>query len=291
MKRLLFVTGEGIGNFIQCIPVLRTIEENLKFSGVDIWHAYGSYSIPKNLIPYIDNMFIGHELQNIDFNKYEGVVTTSWTEKYVKTHIKLPQIADVHPLSMTSSEISTYLKIAKDLGVKEDNYIWHGKCNYNYVDEEYDVVISNGYNYLGRSQWGIKSYPYYDKVASILKAKGYKVCSLGTKEEYVPGTVNKTGLPLLDSLGLIKNSKMLLSNDTGLYHCANALEINNIVIFTATSILKNYDERFHKYSKIINKGLECQPCQKEGRWLKDCKDWPCKEIGAEIVAKKVMEDL
>jgi ADP-heptose:LPS heptosyltransferase len=152
----------------------------------------------------------------------------------------------------------------------------------------FDVVISNGYNKYGSANWQIKSYPYYEEVAKLLKNEGYSVASIGAKDEYISGTVDMTGLGLLDSGGVIKNSRLLISNDSAMYHYANALMVKNIVIFNSTSIKKNYDKRFHKYSTIIGRDdLKCRPCQAGRRWNKDCKTWDCREIAPEVIYEAV----
>ena len=191
---------------------------------------------------------------------------------------------------MERSEVDTYMQIARDLGAKEKDLIWHGNCIYNDINRHYDIVISDGYNRNGSADWSIKSYPYYKEAVSLLN-KEYRVCSIGSSEEYIHGTINETGLPLLDSLGIIKNSKLFLSNDSGMYHCANALSVPNIVVFTATSIEKNYDKRFHKYSTIIGRDdLDCRPCQKGHRWKK-CKTWECREIDPQLVVNTIKQKL
>jgi ADP-heptose:LPS heptosyltransferase len=94
----------------------------------------------------------------------------------------------------------------------------------------------------------------------------------------------------LDTLGIIKNCKLFLGTDSGLYHCANALEVKNIVLFTATSIVKNYDNRFHKYSTILGRDdLDCRPCQAARRWAKDCKSWECQRIDPKLIVGKIKE--
>lgn len=286
IKKLLFLSAEGIGNCVQLIPCMRTIKEVLGYD-IDYYHIFGGFFIPK-IIPYTNNWFVGNQIKHINLKDYEGFVSTFWTRGYVKSFadagVKL--LADIYPLSMEISEVNTYMNIARDLGVKEKNLIWHGNCMYNKLDRHYDIVIINGYNPYGSTDWSIKSYPYYDKVVELLNKK-YKICSIGAKREYIKGTYDETGLPLLDSLGIIKNSKLLISNDSGMYHCANALEIPNIVIFTATSILKNYDKRFHKYSVIIGRNdLKCRPCQAGHKWEK-CKTWECREIDPQIIVDNV----
>lgn len=286
-SRLLFCTGEGIGNVIQTIPVIRTLKEVLGFE-IDFWHAFGSFPIPKKVIPYVDKWIVGADINRLDFSLYKGMVSTYWTKNYIK-RLPLPLLNNPTPLSMTRSEVDTYMDIARDLGVEEKDLIWHGGCNYAEMDYEADVIIHNGYNPRGSANWQIKSYPYYTKVASMLYANGVRVASVGSKSEYVDGTFDLTGLDLLKTLGIIRRTKAFLGNDSGLYHCANALRTPNVVIFTATSAEKNYDPRFHKYATIIGRtDLKCRPCQAGRRW-KDCKTWECRELNVDYVVHYVSE--
>lgn len=290
MSKLLFCMGEGIGNIIQTIPAVRTLTESMGFS-VDYWHAFGSFKVPK-IIPYVENWYVGNELRYVNLKQYLGLVVTPWTVSHV-SRISLPKVNKPLPFSMDKySEIYVYMQAAKDLGAKEENLIWHGTCMYEDVEESYDVVIMDGYNPLGSANWQIKSYPYYEEVAKLLMERGLSVCSIGSKEERVKGTVNETGRPLLESFGVVKNSKLLLSNDTGMYHAANALSTKNITVFTATSTIKNYDPRFHKYSKLVfREDLPCRPCQEQRRWLKDCKTWDCREVSPHKISAAVLETL
>jgi ADP-heptose:LPS heptosyltransferase len=291
VSRILLISAEGIGNCVQLIPCIRTLKEVLGYD-IDYYHVFGGFFIPK-IIPYIDTWFVANQVRRIIPSNYMGVVSTFWTQKHIKafTSTGLRLLADIYPLSMHESEVNIYMNIARDLGVPEKDLMWHGNCMYNNVDRHYDIVISDGYNHQGSANWKIKSYPYYEEAVKLLN-KEYKVCSIGSKQEYINGTIDETGLPLLDSLGIIKNSKLLLSNDSGMYHCSNALEIPNVVIFTATSIEKNYDKRFHIYSTIVGRDdLTCRPCQAGRRWNKDCKTWDCREIEPQVVVDVVKKVL
>lgn len=294
IKRILFATGEGIGNVVECAPVLRTIKENLGIE-VDFWHAFGSFPIKENIFPYVDYWYYSGEVMNLWPPRYDGKVATVWAQNMmdaVPAVKRLKLLNEVKPLSMYRSEIDTYMDIARDLGVPEDKLIFEAECNYNIVDDHFDIVIANGYNRSGSANWSIKGYPHYGKVVDLLIEHGISVCSVGAKSEYVDGTKDMTGLPLLDSFGVIKNAKCLLANDSGMYHVANALKTPTIVLFTATSIEKNYDSRFHKYTKILGRDdLKCRPCQATRRWNKDCKKWKCQDIDPVYVFNMVMEEL
>jgi ADP-heptose:LPS heptosyltransferase len=288
-ERILFCTGEGIGNVVQCVPVIRTLQKRLGYD-IDFWHAFGNYPIPK-IIPYVDKWYAGEELYKQNLSRYSGLVTTAWTVKYAKQlTVKIPQLVPHSRITMDRSEVDTYMDIARSLNVLENNLVWHGRLLYEPIEEGFDVVIHDGFNKFGSANWRIKSYPYYTNVVQILKDKYgiKKIASVGQPKEYIKGTVNKTGVKLTQTIGLLKNAKVFLGNDSGLYHCANAVETNNIVLFTATSTVKNYDKRFHKYAKILGReDLKCRPCQHQRRWNKDCKTWSCRELNPELVAKEV----
>jgi len=291
-KKLVFVSGEGVGNCVQTIPVIRTLKEVLGYT-IDYYHAFGGYNIPK-IFPYVDQWFVGNQIQQINPKDYIGIVSTFWTRNHLNVgpllYMKL--LNKIVPLRMDRSEIDVYMQIARDLGAKEEDLIWHGNCDYS-IDENsrFDVVIANGYNRHGSANWSIKEYPYYEVVVAILKERGYSVGCIGATDEYVNGTVNRTGLPLKQSFGIIKQSKLLISNDSGMYHAANALETKNIVIFTATSVEKNFEGRFHKFSTIIVRDdLKCRPCQGGHGWKK-CSDWKCREINPEYIVERAVEKL
>lgn len=299
MKRVLFCTGQGIGNVIQCTPVIETLSTCLDFE-VDFWHAYGNYTIPRNLLPNVNKVFIGDEIYNINSSDYYGKVYTGWIRhhsriiKVADSVLKMPKLAEAAKLvGMKRSEVDVNMDIARQLGVCEKDIVWEGFCNYNHLNRKYDIVIHNGYNRKNLSMtWLVKEYPYYEDLATVFIRKGFSVCSIGAEDEYVSSTTNETGLDLLDSLGIIRNCRLFILNDTGTYHCANALKVPNIVIFTATSITKNYDPRFHNYSTIISReDLRCRlSCQANHSW-KRCGNWECRNIKPEIIANIVREML
>ena len=292
MKRIIFLHAEGIGNVVQAFPCIRTLTEVLGYK-VDFCHLFGSFNIPKEIIPYINKFLHISDLSTIDVSQYDGKVATAWVSNYLTAGnlSKLPLLSKIYSIKMDVSEVDTYMNIARDLGAKEE-LLWEATLNIKPSNKKYDVVIANGYNTIGSANWVIKSYPYYKEVAKILFDNNLKVASIGNGTEYVKGTINETGLSLIDSIKIIKGSKCLLSNDTGSYHLSNLVGIKNFVIFTATSIKKNYDKRFHKYSNLIYRDdLKCRPCQASRLWNTTCKKWECRNISPEFIVKKILKDL
>lgn len=291
-KKIIFCTGEGIGNTIQCLPTVRTLVEVLGYE-VDFWHMFGSFHMQSGVFKYIRRWITNKNLTKKDLDSYEGKVVTYWAREHaIQGPIGKVIPLNIHtPLTMDRSEVDTYMDIARTLGASEEDLLWEAECNHSKSDRWFDVVISDGYNRQGAARWEIKSYPDYEKVVDKLVKMGYKVCSIGAKDEYIPGTIDMTGLSLMYSLGVIKSSRVLLSNDSGMYHCANALGTPSVVLFTATSIEKNYDKRFHRYTTILGRDdLECRPCQ-EGRGWSKCKDWKCQQIDPDLIVGYVTDEL
>jgi hypothetical protein len=160
------------------------------------------------------------------------------------------------------------------------------------LKKKYDIVLCNGG--FDDFQWQRKKYQRWNEVIKVLVDQGYSVASIGTPCQYVYPAVDMTHLSILESVDLIQNCKLFMSNDTGLYHMANLIGKQNIVVFTATSIEKNYNEYFHAYSYLLHPNLGCS-CQdpRPGtgpRWDR-CKHFRCWEFPPQIIIDTALEAL
>jgi GT2 family glycosyltransferase len=160
-----------------------------------------------------------------------------------------------------------------------------------------DIVLCDGFSKADVKRWEAKSWPYYENLAELFLRAGKKVASVGSPGEYVPGTLDLTGLSFEESLGVVKKARLLISNDTGMYHAANLVGTQNLAIFTFTDLVKNFEKRFHLYSDAVRLDLECSPCMKgiggEAVWLerKPWCGWRCRQIPFEHVFNFAMKKL
>lgn len=148
------------------------------------------------------------------------------------------------------SEIDRHLSLMRFLGIKadgkmlefplkEDEYILFDNlaAKYKLIPGDY-VVLHPGSRDTTR-RWKPENFA---TIADMISKKGYKVVLTGTKEEkkiamevkglmkYKPiDLVEKTCLGVLTSL--IRNAKLLFSNDTGVSHLASATKTKSLVIF------------------------------------------------------------
>jgi hypothetical protein len=103
---------------------------------------------------------------------------------------------------------------------------------------EYDILFQvHSFNEPG------KDYPYYAEVIKLLDKK-YSIAFVGSKEEFSEADKIAAGhshsnycgkLTFLETLHLIKNSRLIVGNDGGLLKCANMMASPAIQIFRATS--------------------------------------------------------
>jgi len=301
MKRLLFLVGDGIGNQTQTVPAFIHCKRRYNCP-IDVYN-----SIPRNtestqtiFKSLADNIYVSKE--KLKPNRYGGQVLS-----YPFFQKKYPGI------TVVSSNVSSLMKTKRNsevdmnlraVGTKTSKYFDWSDCYkvFDWIDpqESPDVILHNGFSKVSiqaRKTWLVKSYPHYGKLANLLKEHGITVGSIGSEEEYIEGTMNLTGKSFQDSLAHIKGCKLFISNDTGTYHLANLLAKKNIVLFTASDNIKNYDRHFHRFSTIIQRDdLPCQPCHLKREFnywnkkgVKEKCGWECGNIDPEKVLEKAKE--
>lgn len=134
--------------------------------------------------------------------------------------------------------------------------------------------------------WDKKKWPHFENLALKFAKKGFEVISVGGADEYVSGTRNLTNLPLIDTVEVLKSSRVLISNDSGVMHVGDALGLPLVALFGPSSTTKNKPLR--RYSEVISLEMECSPCQ-FSKLLIACPSNKCmKEISPDHVAEKVL---
>ena len=134
-------------------------------------------------------------------------------------------------------------------------------------------------------------------VVKLANANGISVGSIGSKDEYIDGTIDLTGLDLRSSIEVLKNTKHLICTATSTFHLANMVQTDVTGIWTFNSVGKNFDKRFHRFGRIEQMDLECSPCQEKGNdyWIKNKANcgWKCREMDANLIfenVKKAMDE-
>ncbi len=284
MKKILFCIGEGIGNIAQMVPSFLYLRRKYKDRHISVINVYPSWSKEARLFfePFADE-YLNDDHK--DFGGYEGMFVPpvlSWIKKIPLPVLNKANI-DIHSKGSISEVEANFKIIGDDYrdyefcdfgGLFEDEY----KCSHKFPD----IIIHNGFSKVVKDKWYAKSYPHFSKIVDLAGKAGYSIGSIGSKDEYIEGTEDLTGLDLRGSIEVLKNAKHLLCTATSTFHLANMVGCENTGVWTFNGVKKNFDRRFHRFSQIARLDLECSPCQHKGDdfWVKNkpvC-NWACRDI-------------
>lgn len=167
------------------------------------------------------------------------------------------------------------------LNIKEqdEQYAHQIITQHNLIDKAKNIAI------VPKAKFPYKIWPskYYKEVMDYLTAKGFNILIIGT-EPFEPATkaaniYDFSGkLTLMQSAALFKHCSLVLTNDTGPMHLADALGVPIIALFSAS----NYKGLWYPSlpnTVLRNENVPCALCLKN-----TCKDNICmKSISVETV--------
>lgn len=191
--------------------------------------------------------------------------------------------------------VDRYMKVAGAIGCDTGNIIFPFPLFKNDLKEikkikngikDYAVIVPG-------ARWDTKMWPaeYYGKLALMLPMKSFVVGSsndMVIADEVVKASegkafslIGKTNLREL--VEILRDARVVVSNDTGPMHIAAGLKVPVVAIFGPTNPAKTAP---YGQGHIIIKSLaECSPCYK-----KKCRDMKCmKEIYVDMVFNKIRE--
>ncbi len=224
-------------------------------------------SLKKNNYDYI--LDLHSNLRSVLISFFSGIPTLRYNKEGLKRRLG--------KLNPEFNVVKAYLEPLKNLGINNlDKY----RPRIILKDEEIKAVkpmLPQSFITLGTgARYKQKIYPYYNKVAQLLIEKRFNVVLVGSKEDkekdqnkYPEQVIDLRGkLSLRESIAVISQGKLTISNDSAIAHMSRAVGIPVIVIYGATHPFFGFaplpDE-----GKYIFKGLECQPCDLHGK--KECK--------------------
>jgi ADP-heptose:LPS heptosyltransferase len=301
LKKILIIRFSSIGDIVLTTPVIRCVKQQVK--DVELHYLAKESHLPifrKN--PYIDKIYtikknvlsIMPELrkEHYDFiiDLHNSIRSTSTIlhlcrpfnalkklnirkELYVATKINF--LPDVHI-------VDRYFKVVESLGVVND-----GKGLDYFLSEDEEVDVSelpethhNGYiAFAIGGKHATKRLPN-NKIISLCAKIDKPIILLGGPENRETGEIiknvvgekvyNACGIYSLNqSASIVKQSKQLISNDTGLMHIAAAFNKPVISIWGNTvpafGMYPYFPKGSENKSRIIEvNGLSCRPCSKLG---------------------------
>lgn len=193
--------------------------------------------------------------------------------------------------------VDRYMKVAGAIGCDTGNIIFPFPLFKNDLKEikkikngmkDYAVLVPG-------ARWDTKMWPaeYYGKLASMLPMKTFVIGSskdMVLAEKVVKASkgkafslIGKTNLKEL--IDILRDARMVVSNDTGPMHIAAGLRVPVVAIFGPTSPAKTAP--YGQGHIIIKSEEKCAPCFK-----KKCRNMKCmREIYVDMVFKKISEGL
>lgn len=136
--------------------------------------------------------------------------------------------------------------------------------------------------------WAVKRWPHYAELAQRLRARGLRVASFGTSDEYVEGTENRTGASIAAMCESMLECSHFVANDSGVMNIANALGIPTLALFAPTNARTRLPLRESSAAIVLEK--DCAPCE-----IKDADGFArgqCRciaEIGVDLVEARLLE--
>jgi ADP-heptose:LPS heptosyltransferase len=219
-------------------------------------------------------------------------------QKWLMTTFKINKLPNIHI-------VERYLNAVKPLGIENDGL---GLEYYIPKKDEVDKSVlpanfqSEYISFAIGAQHATKCLPEH-KIISICKELNKPVVLLGGKEdaekaERIVKAVGDNvfnacgGFNLNQSASILKQSKVLITHDTGLMHIGAALDVKIVSVWGNTipefGMYPYYPKQLDKFVMIENKSLSCRPCSKIGHDKCPKKHFKCMEdIAIEEIVSNV----
>jgi glycosyltransferase involved in cell wall biosynthesis len=281
----LMVVGAGLGNVLQATPAIRAVSDTLG-------HPIDVFVTNPRAVSLIGraqsvNLALADRAM-LESRHYDRAFVTSSAGRFVPP-VGTDELATQRPrFEMTKAgewmhETAFYTLGLTDLlpefrmsnSQSQDYFV----SDYAYRTPRSGIVgICSG---VRPGVWERRGWPHFEELAGRLRQLGYQTWSFGTKDEYVPGTVDKTGTELRQNLVDMQMCDYFVATDGGIYHMAEGLGIPTLVLFGPTSVIKNGPNR--ATTRIAHTLEPCSPCH----WKIDfhrCQDPVCtSNMGIQLV--------
>ncbi len=321
INKILIIRPGGIGDAVLLLPAVKALREKLPSAKIHVLcekRNFGIFLLSKA----IDKIYLydqSVELFGCLRNNYDVAIDAEqwhrlsaaiayFTRAPVKigfdTNERRKLFTHKIPYSHDDYEVYSFFHLIGPLAGKPPEFninepfiaIPDVSPNYQLSVSEKDrgklIAIFPGASVKER-KWEVEK---FSKVAKTFMERGFKIAILGSPAdrkdaEYITkhtGTcMDLTGrTTLTDAAVILKNSRLLLTADSGLMHIAYAVGTPTVALF-GSGIEKKWAPRGDKHT-VINKHLDCSPCTKFG-YTPPCKhDVEClTAITAEDVIEKM----
>jgi len=208
------------------------------------------------------------------------------TKRHIKRYYIIDSTHQEHILKQVIKSTGLEVKefdLQLDLFFSKEEIKWQ-KENFDF---SYISICPSGKQDFcaNRKEWGIDN---FQKVVNAFS--DMKFVQIGGKETpLLENVIDKRGLPIRKSAGIIKQSLFFLGLEGGLMHLANAVHTPAIIIYGGFILPESsaYPENITIYNKV-----DCSPCYISYQRMADCPSMKCmKGISPKLVTKKIKEML
>jgi lipopolysaccharide heptosyltransferase II len=226
----------------------------------------------------------------VGFARWSSQILLTHKLQHLKKTLKIKK--NLHLLSPFSDEefsIQTELFPTKDMFGKAENLLSPIDHNSKKI-----IAIAPGSNWFTK-RWPIGS---YNKLVKMLNEFGYGIVFIGSSEESEicedikpkNNFINTSGkLSLLESAAIISKCDLMICNDSGAMHLANAVNTDVFVFFGPTVKSIGYPP-IGNNDIVFEIDLECRPCSSHGTKVCPLGHHNCMHfIQSEFVFEKVQE--
>ena len=300
--KILVIRLSSIGDIVLTTPVVRCLKKQLGAevhyltkksyysilshnTHIDKVHLYGDERAKmmnklkqENYDLIID---LHHNFRTFLIKRQLGVKSLSFNklnvEKWLLVNFKIDKLPEVHI-------VDRYMDTCKSLGVTNDG---EGLDYFIAEKDEIDIATLPEAFHNGYIAWVIgakehtKQFPN-EKIGNVINATDMPVILLGGKEDKAngklimhelekrPNVMNAVGqYHLNQSASLVRQARLVISNDTGLMHIAAAFR-KKIISIWGNTIPQFGMYPYYGNHYVLNKvmqvdDLSCRPCSKIGR--------------------------
>lgn len=274
----------GIGNFIALTPALQALASMDESGMVDLCTDQAWFDSRKKplldiweRLPFIGHVYTVEEIKN---KTYKTWFWTAWNSAGGSLELfkrKRPYDAGYWDM-MNVHESDYYMNILNQF------YGYKGEKPKQSIVPADDPKLPAGVNIVltngGFGEFAsFKQWNYFGKLAREMKAffkDAVRIIKIGIKNELIDvqdfdiDYVNQ--LTVTQTAKVLQQASLLITDDTGNMHIADALGTPMIIVWGGSIVQKN--RPIYAPAKIIHLGLPCQPCQQTGGYTR-CEKVEC----------------
>jgi lipopolysaccharide heptosyltransferase II len=319
MEKILLIRFSSLGDILLTSPVIRSLRYIYPNAKIDfvIKHQFADiyrYNPNINQLIFFEKENTENLRQDLLSAKYDLIIDlqNSWRSRRLLKGVEARRICFRKPtvrklllvwlkinfLEERKSIVERYAGVFSEIVLDE-------KGSDLYVPPDLNPSLKPGARFIGMcpgSKHFTKRWPseYFIELGNQLVKSGYQIVIFGGLSDrdicaFIASKIEKcinlqNNDQLLQTAADMKMCDLIVTNDSGLMHCASAVGVPIVAIFGSTVQEFGFAPYQVKNSILENNSLSCRPCSHIGRSNCPKKHFKCmKEIIPQMVLKSIKE--